>query len=348
NAREVRAVELAFNHWASSWAHSTLILYMDNTTAQAGFTDGTVAGEAMDPLRATLLAAAAYDVKLMARRLFCRFTGQTAWPATTRTLGHWVSGRAFGSSIECQAQIQSKTIESYLSALRSVCVDRGWDLEPFVLEHLKRLLTGAHRLFPPREKRKWLPISREILDKILSPKASQSEHRVDRLNLNTAFTAAFSGFLRMGEITYKTADLLYQRQFTTEKVIQHNVTFADGDAYFLLHLPRSKTDRKHEGVDILCAAAEGSQSCPASHMSALLMEDPAPSSAPLFRLHNGPFTWEKQHLSHSEIQALGRWTFDAVNAYYTRDPHRLFELQNRFVTGRALNLGISTSPTNIN
>jgi hypothetical protein len=108
------------------------------------------------------------------------------------------------------------------------------------------------------------------------------------------------------------------------------------------------------------------------HMLALMQQDPQEAGQPLFRLHDGAFTrnrvlrllssrlthcginataykghsfrkWAaneayKQHLSHEQIQALGRWTSEAVNRYYRRDSYRLFALVKQFITGKSLPL----------
>jgi hypothetical protein len=302
---------------------------------------------------------------------FCTLTNLTPWPATRNSLGHWITGRSFGSNLPLQGQVQPTTMQTYLSALRSVHVDLGYDVTVFENSHLQRLIQGAKNLFPPTKKQGRLPITRTILSAILSPQASAEEDSIDRINLNAAFSLAFAGFMRLGEITYKDAELKDPRRLRAEKVTRQGVTCSAAQDYLTVHLPRSKTDYNNQGIDILVAAA-GDTACPVHHMLALMQQDPQEAGQPLFRLHNGAFTRNrvlrllssrlthcginaaaykghsfrkgaaneayKQHLSHEQIQALGRWTSEAVNRYYQRDPYRLFALQKQFITGESLPL----------
>jgi hypothetical protein len=114
--------------------------------------------------------------------------------------------------------VQPIIIQSYISALRSVHVDLGYDVAVFENNHLQRLIQGAKNLFPPVRKRGRLPITRTILSNILSPTASVGEKSIDKINLNAAFSLAFAGFMRLGEITYKDADLKDMRRLRAEKV----------------------------------------------------------------------------------------------------------------------------------
>jgi hypothetical protein len=57
----------------------------------------------------------------------------------------------------------------------------------------------------------------------------------------------------------------------------------------LLTLKRSKTDRNHEGVNIVLAATNDA-ACPVEGLSKLFLHDSQPSTAPLFTLSSGPFT----------------------------------------------------------
>ncbi|KAF1972198.1 hypothetical protein BU23DRAFT_468772, partial [Bimuria novae-zelandiae CBS 107.79] len=74
---------------------------------------------------------------------------------------------------------------------------------------------------------------------------------VDIVNLNIAFLLAFVGFLRIGKFTYKDLDFKDIRRFRTENLIRRCVTGLVTGDYFVLHLPRSKTDLNNEGVNIV-------------------------------------------------------------------------------------------------
>ena len=175
----------------------------------------------------------------------------------------------------------------------------------------------------------------------------------------------------MGEFTHKQADLRDHERFKVEKLTRRCVTQSHGDDYYTLFLPRSKTDYDNTGVRIILAAADD-DACPASHMKALLSQDPQGPDAPLLRLTSGAFTRERalailnkrlcrlgidpkgikghsfrkgaaqeaynNHMSEDQIQALGRWSSEVVRRYFKRNPMRLFALQKQFQTGLTLPL----------
>ena len=162
-------------------------------------------------------------------------------------------------------------------------VDRG-DI-PGVCESLmiKRLLRGGRARFntPSRPRH---PITREILLKIV-------DHGEDsiRLNLNAAFTLAFAGFLRLGEITYdarqRANSLAFIRDHITRKVVQFSPT-AD---HLVVTLRRSKTDTEQRGVRITIAAISGPL-CPAARIAELMIKYSQPPNAPLFRYGDKAFS----------------------------------------------------------
>jgi hypothetical protein len=81
-----------------------------------------------------------YGPAVRSYKQFCVLTNLTPWPATRNSLGHWITGRSFGSSLPLQGQVQPTTIQSYVSALRSVHVDLGYDVAVFENSHLQRLI----------------------------------------------------------------------------------------------------------------------------------------------------------------------------------------------------------------
>ncbi|KAF2174419.1 hypothetical protein K469DRAFT_550845, partial [Zopfia rhizophila CBS 207.26] len=337
NTNEIRAIELAFKHWAIYWAHATVIVHTDNTTAEIGILKGHTKSAGMDNLRQILITAASLDIQLHAQRSFCRLSQRETWPATRETLGLWIVQRAFGSNAPHMGQVQGTTLQSYLSALRSVHVDLGLSINVFEEDHIQRLIQGAKNLFPAQSRRKRLPITRDILLDVLSKRATRGEDPIDTRNLNAAFTVAFSGFLRMGEFTYKASDLIDTRRFATERLTKRCITLSATRDHMILHLPRSKTDHDNTGVDIVVATA-ADDACPIHHMDTLLQQEPKEDGQPLFRLSNGAFTRAaqhayNQHLSQDQIQALGRWGSNAFKRYYKTNPQRLFSLQRQFLTG---------------
>ncbi|KAF1967324.1 hypothetical protein BU23DRAFT_379921, partial [Bimuria novae-zelandiae CBS 107.79] len=273
---------------------------------------------------------------------FCRLRQLTAWLSSRQSLGTWVVQRAFGGNLEGQGQVSGDTIQKYLSALRSVHVDRGEAVEVFDDHHLRRLVQGARNFFPARTWEQRLPITKDILHGILRPDACQSEHPVDTVNLNAAFSMAFAGFLRMGEFTYTPEQLRNERRLVAEKPTRRCVAISQSLDHYRLLLPRSKADTSNADVQLVIASSQD-DCCPVTHLLNLYRQDPQPANAPLFRLHEKPFsrqnlppaqTAHDNGLSEDHIKALGRWTSEAFKRYYLADPRHLFALQQQFVSGR--------------
>ena len=212
-----------------------------------------------------------YNSAINSYTLFCASYGTQAWPALEPILIEWVTGRVFGSAAPKQGQIQPKTVESYLSALKSYHVDRNLPTDAFsslrtnflqhptklhllfihikiyILTYIKRFLNGARSLFPQIKKER-LPITKDILEKITSVVPIS----IEDLNIDTAFKVAWAGFLRMGEFTYTDAES-QARTFADTKLTRSDITFSEGDQHAILRLKRSKTDVNHTGVEIILA-----------------------------------------------------------------------------------------------
>lgn len=137
---------------------------------------------------------------------FCRLQSITVWPASPQGLASWVVERAWGNSTPSMGQVSGKTLRTYVSALRSIHVDLNLPTLVFESPHIQRLLDGAINLFSAKVKRKRLPLTRDVLLKILAPEASRGETQHDCLNANAAFSMAFAGFMRMGEL--RTSNLI--------------------------------------------------------------------------------------------------------------------------------------------
>jgi integrase len=290
--------------------------------------------------------------------------GVIAWPTTVQPLAEWVTFRAHGSPDE--DKLSPDTLQSYLSALRSVHVDRRLPTTVFESEFVHRVLKGLRRSTPLHDKSRAAPITRPILEQILVHNAIDT----DDINVNAAFTSAFSGFLRSGEFTQE--DRLNKRTQAFTKLTRSDVHFAINDEYVLLRLKRSKTDILHRGVEITLAAT-GHNTCPVTALRMLFTVDPQPPSAPLFRLRNKAFSYSAmvtilrqrlrragiadpeayrghsfrrgaaQHASdiglpQSDIQSLGRWTSEAFRVYYKTIHSQRFNLSLRFLTGTSPSL----------
>jgi hypothetical protein len=93
-------------------------------------------------------------------------------------------------------RVKPETLSNYISVIRSRYIDLGHLIAAFKDHTIKRALAGAMLLFPSTKKTKLL-ITKDILDKIITFRPYKANTNVD-----AAFTIAFTGFLRIGEITY--------------------------------------------------------------------------------------------------------------------------------------------------
>jgi hypothetical protein len=231
------------------------------------------------------------------------------------------------------------------------------------------MVKGAAQLFPSSREEK-LPITRQILDHIITPFADTRS--ISEANLNAAFTLAHGGFLRMGEFTVDPKDT--QATIATRKLTRGDVLIAEDESYVQVRLKASKSDRYREGVTIYIAAAPAN--CPVRCLRRLLELDPTTSpTQPLFRLETGPFVKAgsqgvvarlksrlrgagldgSKYSGHSfrkgaaqdahdngltkhDIQVLGRWKSDAVDRYYKLSPQRVLTLSFQHQRGQIPNL----------
>ena len=202
---------------------------------------------------------------------------------------------------------------------------------------------------------------------------------IEDLNIDTAFKVAWAGFLRMGELTYTSAEAQAQT-FVDNKLTRSDINFSEGDQHAILRLKRSKTHVNHTGVEIILAATND-KTCPVTALRTLFIRDPQPRTAPLFRLtgHSTAFARKPvtdilqehlrvhniiavksytvhnfrkgaaQHASDNgmldqHIQKLGRGTSRAFQQYFETSVSSLYTLSMRFRTGRALSFNQQTSP----
>jgi hypothetical protein len=205
-----------------------------------------------------------------------------------------------GSSDYGQGPLKPDTINSAISAIRSVHIDRRLPTTAFDSAFLKRVLAGIRRIQSKDDKKKAGPLMLEQLEKITKPapdlganptpteSCKLSNKEVDSLNFDTALKVAFSGFFRTKEITYEESDLANKPVFEHTKLQRRDITFAENDEHVIITLRESKNDYDHTGVEIVLACTN-TPSCPVTALRALLTLDPQPRRAPLFRTHKGAF-----------------------------------------------------------
>ena len=252
-------------------------------------------------------------------------------------------------------RLKAETLRAYVSAIRSRHVDYGILIAAFKDPIVHRLLARAAAISPSAKKDKQ-PITRDILAQVVTHGPSLPD-----VNTDAAFTLAFAGFLRMGEITYTTAELKNRTTFLAKKATRHDITFTPSGMTF--RLKWSKADKQHQGVDVAIAAV-GGPLCLVAAITKLFNRDPQPLNSPLFSLNGKPFTSpgvrkilssrlvaaginpssylnhsfrrgaaqfaEDSGCSHQQIQQLGRWSSEAFRLYIRTKTTDLRRLNSHF------------------
>ena len=143
-------------------------------------------------------------------------------------LEKWAATRIFGSRLPKQGQIKPDAVLSYLSAPKSYYIDRPLSLGSFDDPQMALIIKGGRRLFPSK-KRNRLPITKQILEKITDEELLS----ITDLNVDTAFKVAWSGFMRMGELTYKAAEAK-KATFAETDLTRSDISFVERDQYAIL------------------------------------------------------------------------------------------------------------------
>lgn len=138
-------------------------------------------------------------------------------------------------------------------------------------------------------------IPREVITKLsadmitlpLQP-SGMTANLLDDLNFATACQVAFAGFLRLGEFTYRTDDLGTRAVFVATKLTRSDIRFSPSLDHAQLTLKRRKTNRRHEGVQVILTK-KGDGACPVNALQKLLLLDPKGPEAPLFSFHRKTF-----------------------------------------------------------
>jgi hypothetical protein len=257
--------------------------------------------------------------------------------------------------------VKADTLDSYLSAIRSVHIDYGMPLDVFQSPWLRRIIDGRRRIEPPKEHKQAIAISPQVLAEITTTPAAATS--IEGLTFDTAAKVAFAGMLRLGEFTVNKK--IKKETFQYTRLTRSDITFSADRTHAILRLKRSKTDTKHEGVDIVLPAT-GTATCPYAALRELFHRDPKNLTSPLFQMRDGePITrdWmitrlhkrlrttsnsSKGYSGHSfrrggaqaaadngllveDIKAIGRWSSDAAHRYFQRSITHKLSLARRFL-----------------
>ena len=261
------------------------------------------------------------------------------------------------------AKVKPDTAKNYLKALRSHHVEKGYDTAVFSDARVDLLIRGGKRFYGEGVKRLRLPLTHDILVRIIHGISND----YNGINVKAALCVAFAAFLRSGEFTWETWDPSTSPRFALAR--QHVTFNKDGSA--TLFLPASKTDPSRRGVPIQLAAVPTSPLCPVTALRILISRCPALPNQPMFaRISGGPFNRQyivaqvrelllraglqttgfsghsirkgaavtawNNGISKDEIKLMGRWKSDAVLIYIneveeSQHAHRLQLLGKRLL-----------------
>ena len=270
-----------------------------------------------------------------------------AFPASSQTLCDWVAHLG-------NKRPKSKTLKSYVTGVRSVHVDMGYeDLAAFHSPQLERVIAGLRRMRGEAGSLERRPITKDLLLQMLPYFSLRTREGV---TLYAAFCLAFAAFLRVGEFTYSTKDL-NDPDFSQWFLTRRSVTLHED--HLELTLPASKTDPFRRGIT-LKVAASGDNACPVQALRHLFRWE-APSDSPLFQwegaftrqlvtsklreiltllgveghysghsFRRGAATSAKEAgLSDQEIQLLGRWKSESYRLYIVTHPAHILAASRR-------------------
>ena len=209
-----------------------------------------------------------------------------------------------------------KTAVSYLAALSFQCKARSvYDPTKHFL--VDKTLQGFQR--SAKSKRIRLPITVDILQGILTKLSAACRNLFESLLFQAAFSLAFFGFFRVGEITSTG-----KGDVTIHKVLSiHDIRWSD-DGHLVLHLRFSKADQLGRGATIKVARQPNISICPVQALQRYLSVRPQ-SSGPLF--------------CHSNSQPLTRYQFSAI----LKKSLGIFDPRLRNYSSHSFRLGAATT-----
>lgn len=282
-----------------------------------------------------------YDTGLAAFTKFLQIQGiNEMWPPKLETVVHFLAYLSLKA-------LSANTARSYISAISYKCKVSGF---PDIAQNfiIQKMLEGMKRLKTRSDTR--LPITPAILENIVSVLPGICANIYEQKLFKAAFTLAFAGLLRVGEITYsKGRDL--------SKILSKNDVLLTRDGKSLIvKLRFSKTDQTGKGVTLeipksesaLCpiksineylsvrSVADGPFFCHFSgapltryQFSAILSKSLKHSGSDTnrFKAHSfrigGATTLSMSGYTIDEIKKMGRWKSSAYKSYI-RTPSILF------------------------
>src|SRR5439155_14752971 len=122
---------------------------------------------------------------------YTSMNGFQTLPVTHNVLANWIAFELESNKVT--------TVKQYVSALRSIYIDKGLPVTVFSELSITRIFTGAHRLYGAQPIRERLEITKDVLLHILTHIDTSS---FNGLNIHASFCVAFARFLRSSELTW--------------------------------------------------------------------------------------------------------------------------------------------------
>jgi hypothetical protein len=174
-----------------------------------------------------------------------------------------------------------ETAKKYLGYLRSHHIDNGYNTTIFNDERIKRIITGASRIYQEKPKRERLEITKEILEAMLV----NLHITHDDLNVRGEFTWS----------KWDNQSFLLHLSCGSVQFVHHGI---------LLHLPASKSDPFRKGVSIPLSKSSDTTR-PVSTLELLFQKYPKSNTDPLFCRIQGAFNrkWVLSKISQTLLLA---------------------------------------------
>ena len=195
---------------------------------------------------------------------FCRTYNCQALPGSDHVLAYYA---AF-----LTRTLQPASVRTYMSGIRNLHLELGFSYpDDSQTPLLSRVMRGVARSSSSPRCR--LPITVPLLRELCRRlDISQLRPRQDRLMLKAAFTLAFHGFMRCGELT--------------SGLTRAHLMLDPAARYLQIHLDRSKTDPTGKGESVTVGASQDELICPVKAMLAYLSTRHRASKC-LFNYSNG-------------------------------------------------------------
>lgn len=238
-------------------------------------------------------------------------------------------------------RVKPITAKGYLNSLRSFHIENGLTTSIFNDPGIDLVIRGGKRVHGEGKRRIRLPLTYDILLKLIREVSSD----LDGVNIECAICVAFSGFLRCGEFTWNSWESYKSSQHSLSR--KHVKFHTNGSV--TLTLPASKTDPYRTGT-VIQLVPSISPLCPVKALTKLFRLHPKGEDDPLSsRSIGGPFNGQffvdkikeillqagistfgfsghsirkgaavsaaTNGISKDNIKLLGRWKSDAVDVH---------------------------------